>query len=64
MSPIIKSGDLFFNLIYREIPSRIEEIDALQVFKAFNNKIQTIPEQLFLLPEILYIDLSNNDISV
>jgi Leucine-rich repeat (LRR) protein len=47
-----------------EIPSKIEEIDALQVFKAFNNKIQKIPEQLFLLPDLLYVDLSNNNLTV
>ena len=34
------------------------------MLKAFNNHIERVPEQLFLLPDILYVDLSNNRIKV
>ena len=48
----------------REIPEKICELESLQSFIAINNQIESLPSELFTLPEILKVDLSNNKLKV
>ena len=48
----------------REIPEKICELESLQSFIAINNQIESLPSELFTLPEILKVDISNNKLKV
>ena len=66
LSIILWSSVLAFrySVIYREIPEKICELESLQSLIAINNQIDSLPSELFTLPEILKVDLSNNKLQV